>query len=261
MADRVDILTPVGRLVQGSLYKGSARDIDGNPLTFKSGENVGQPRVNYFLGVAIPKDGRDWKQTEWGQVIFQVGATAHPQAHKARDFAWKVVDGDDATVNIKGKAPHDNEGYPGNWILKFSSSFAPKIFREENGAYVQVTEANYIMPGDYIQVSGTVSANTSTQKPGVYLNHSMVAHSGYGVRINFGPDANSVGFGKAPLPAGAFPTPVASSAPLPASTPPPPPAPPTGPKMTAKAAGSSYQSFKTAGWTDEALIQQGYMTA
>ena len=131
---------------------------------------------------------------------------------------------------------------------------------------MQVTEQDYILPGYYVQISGTVSGNGSQQRRGYYLNHEMVAFSGYGQQIHFGPDANWVGFGKAPLPAGVLPTPVASSTPLPGfqpgtvasagtAVPPPPPAPapvttasPSN-RMTSKAAGSSYQSFKTAGWT------------
>ncbi len=32
-------------------------------------------------------------------------------------------------------------------------------------------------------------------------------------------------------------------------------------QMTAKAGGASREAFMQAGWTDAALIQQGYMTA
>lgn len=283
--NRVNLLTPVGRLVMGSLYKPSTKDADGNPLQFKSGANAGQPRSNYFLALAIPKvAGQHWSATEWGSLIYDTGKAAFPQAHAAPTFAWKVTDGDDTTPNTRGKRACDTEGFPGNWILRFSGSFAPKVYREENGAYVQVTEEGYIKPGYYVQISGTVSGNGSQQRPGLYLNHSMVAFTAYGQEIHFGPDANSVGFGQAPLPAGASASPLASTVPFPASSgvstaagippapaaatqaasniPPAPPAPPaSGPKMTAKAAGSSYQAFKTAGWTDEALLSQGYMTA
>src|ERR1700743_2258727 len=217
MSQRVNILTPVGRLVMGSLYKPSTKDADGNPLVFKSGANAGQARSNYFLALAIPKDGRPWNQTEWGKLIFETGKAAFPQAHAAPTFAWKVTDGDDTTPNTRGKRACDTEGFPGNWILRFSGSFAPKVYREENGAYVQVTEENYIKPGYYVQISGTVSGNGSQQRPGLYLNHSMVAFTAYGQEIHFGPDANSVGFGQAPLPAGALATPAASSVPLPVS--------------------------------------------
>lgn len=276
MSNRVNILTPVGRLVMGSLYKPSTKDADGNPLVYKSGANVGQARVNYFLALAIPKvNGTHWSTTEWGATIYQTGMAAFPQAHKSGTFAWKVTDGDDQTPNTRGKRACDTEGFPGNWILRFSGSFAPKVYREENGAYVQVTEENYIRPGYFVQISGTVSGNGSQQRPGLYLNHSMVAFSGYGQEIHFGPDANSVGFGQAPLPAGALSTPAASGVPLPVVAPQiaaiptattqvvPKPAflnvPPPPPTMTAKAQGASYQAYITAGWTDEKLRAEGLM--
>lgn len=278
MSQRVNLLTPVGRLVMGSLYKPSTKDADGNPLVYKSGANVGQARANYFLAIAVPKQGEThWSQTEWGALIYQEG-THHivPNAFKSPTFAWKITDGDDQTPNGRGKRACDAEGFPGNWILRFSGSFAPKVYREENGAYVQVTEENYIKPGYYVQISGSVSPNASKQNPGLYLNHSMVAMAAYGPEIHFGPDANSVGFGQAPLPAGASASPLASGLPVPATSSAsvansagvvpnpqflnvPPPPPPSAPKMTAKAQGASYQSYKTAGWTDEALVAQGYL--
>ena len=269
--------TPVGRLVMGSLYKPSTKDADGNALVYKSGANVGQPRANYFLALAIPKEGTNWKLTDWGNVILSAGAAAFPQAHKSSNFAWKVTDGDDQTPNARGKRPCDTEGFPGNWILRFSGSFAPKVYRSDNGAYVQVTEPDFIRPGYYVQINGTVDGNGSQQRPGLFLNHNMVAFSGYGQEIHFGADANSVGFGQAPLPVGALPTPVASSAPFPVVAPtisqipsatttvvPNPaflnvPAPPSVPTMTAKAAGASYQAFKAAGWDDAKLVAEGYM--
>jgi len=48
-------------------------------------------------------------------------------------------------------------------------------------------------------------------------------------------------------------------APAPPAAPAAPPAAPAGPQMTAKAGGATYESFKKSGWTDEAMIQQGYM--
>lgn len=261
--------TPVGRLVMGNPYKGSTRDADGNPLVFKSGANVGQPRVNYFLAIAIPKGPEDnWTQTEWGATIFAAGMLSFQAAHKLPAFAWKVVNGDDTTPNVKGKRACDTEGFPGNWIVKFQSAFAPKIFRQDNGAYVQVTEEGFIKPGYYVQINGTVDGNNSQQRPGLLLNHNMIAFSGYGQEIHFGADANSVGFGQSPLPAGATSVPAASGFPVPPPVPAAISAVPTYqtqvvPKpsflMTPKAAGASHEAFKAAGWDDSKLIADGYM--
>lgn len=219
MAQRTSITTPVGRIVMGNMYKPSTTDADGKPLVVKNGPNVGQPRVNYFFALAIPKGPeRHWAETPWGAEIWKVGHTAFPQAANSPAFAWKAEDGDSTVPNKKGRKPVDNEGWAGHWILKFSGGFAPKIYRSENGGFVQVTEENYLKPGYYAQVNGTIDGNGSSQNPGLFLNHSMVCFSAFGPEISFGPDVNEAGFGQAPLPAGASMTPPATSIPMPAVT-------------------------------------------
>jgi hypothetical protein len=282
---KAKFMTPVGRLVLGNPYKPFTKDADGKPLTFKNGE----PRVKHFAALAIPKDiihpvtravsRPDWKQTEWGSVIYAAGAEAFPAAHKLPHFAWKIVDGDDQTPKgPSGRRACDNEGFPGNWILKFETAYAAKIFRSDSGAYVQVTEDGFIKTGHYIQIHASVVGNGSQQKPGIILNQEMIAFSGYGEVIQFGADANSVGFGQAPLPVGASAVPIAATdfpygvAPAISNIPtsstqvvPNPaflnvPAPPSAaPTMTAKAAGASYQAFKAAGWDDAKLVAEGFM--
>ena len=92
-----DILFPVGRLIMGSCYKGSTTDSKGNPRVIKNGPNKGQPSVQFFLGVAIPKAGEQhWSQTPWGQTILNVGAAAFPNFYQNPAFAWKIEDGDSA---------------------------------------------------------------------------------------------------------------------------------------------------------------------
>ena len=41
--DLVEILTPVGRIVQGSCFEAKTHDLQGNPLVVKTGPNAGQP--------------------------------------------------------------------------------------------------------------------------------------------------------------------------------------------------------------------------
>jgi hypothetical protein len=316
-SQRTNITTPVGRVVRGSLYTPNTKDFDGKPLVVKTGANIGQPRSDFFFALAIPKGAEQhWAQTTWGAEIWRVGHTAFPQAAQSPTFAWKIDDGDSAVPNKKGRKPCDNEGWKGHWILKFSGGFAPKVYREENGVYVQVTEDDYLKPGYFAQVLCSVDGNGNQNNPGIYLNHSMVCFRAFGPEITFGPDVNDAGFGQAPLPAGATLTPPPSTIPMPAAgtpalpsapaaipapiapipvTPNPaflqvptavpnpslpavpaaiaavqiptaipvvpmPASPSSGPQMTAKAQGSSYQAFISAGWTDANLIAQGYMT-
>lgn len=283
MSNREDLLTPVGRLVQGSLYNGQTTNAENKPLEYKTGPNAGQPRVDFYFAIAIAKGTeRHWSETTWGQKIWKIGHAGFPNGQtNSPTFAWKVIDGDSAIPNKVGKKPCDREGYPGHWVLNFSSGFAPAIYNADGTQ--QMLEPNAVNLGDYIQVFGSVADNGSQQQPGVYLNHSMVAFAGFGTRIVVGADPKSVGFGQSPLPAGVSltplasgfnPAPSASATPTPAYTPPPvvphtailtPPAPapvpPPAPmrNMTAAAQGASYEQMIAAGWNDALLIQHGMM--
>lgn len=290
MSQKTELLTPVGRLVQGSLYDPQTTDAENKPLTVRTGQNAGQPRVDFYFAIAIPKGSEfEWSQTPWGAKIQAAGVAAFPNGQtKSPGFAWKITDGDSQIPNTVGRKPADREGYPGHWVLNFSSGFAPGIYTSDGTA--QILEDHAVNLGDYIQVYGSVSGNDSQQKPGVFLNHSMVALAGYGKRIIIGADPKTVGFGNSPLPAGASATPLAqgfnpasmatappaaavANAPAPVTpytpilTPPPPAAtiapPPAAPvkMMTALAAGVTYEAMIAAGWNDAQLIQHGYMVA
>lgn len=216
MAQKVNITSPVGRIVMGSLYEPSTTDAEGKPLVVKTGPNAGQPRVNYFFALAIPKGAEPhWAHTPWGQQIWNVGNQAFPNAAQSPAFAWKIEDGDSQIPNKKGRKPCDNEGWRGHWILKFSGGFAPKVYQQEGAGYVQVMQKDFCKPGYFVEVAFSVEGNGSQSQPGVYLNHSMVCFRAYGQEITFGPDVASAGFGAAPLPAGATMTPPAGAIPMP----------------------------------------------
>lgn len=213
---KVNFTSPVGRIVMGSLYDPSTTDAEGKPLVVKTGPNMGQPRVNYFFAVAFPKGAEPhWAHTPWGQLIWNVGNQAFPNAAQSPAFAWKIEDGDSQIPNKKGRKPCENEGWPGHWIVKFSGGFAPKVYQQEGSGYVQILQKDFCKPGYYVEVAGSVDGNGSQSQPGVYLNHSMVCFRAYGPEISFGPDVASAGFGAAPLPAGASMTPPAGVIPMP----------------------------------------------
>ena len=216
MASKVNITSPVGRIVMGSLYDPSTTDAEGKPLVVKTGPNAGQPRVNYFFALAIPKGAEPhWAHTPWGQQIWNVGNQAFPNAAQSPTFAWKIEDGDSQIPNKKGRKPCDNEGWKGHWILKFSGGFAPKVYQQEGAGYVQVMQKDFCKPGYFVEVAFSVDGNGSQSQPGVYINHSMVCFRAYGPEISFGPDVASAGFGASPLPAGASMTPPAGAIPMP----------------------------------------------
>lgn len=216
MAQKVNITSPVGRIVMGSLYDPSTTDAEGKPLVVKTGPNAGQPRVNYFFALAIPKGPEPhWAHTPWGQQIWNVGNQAFPNAAQSPAFAWKIEDGDSQIPNKKGRKPIDNEGWRGHWILKFSGGFAPKVYQQEGAGYVQVMQKDFCKPGYFVEVAFSVDGNGSQSQPGVYINHSMVCFRAYGPEISFGPDVASAGFGQSALPAGASMTPPAGAIPMP----------------------------------------------
>lgn len=210
---RTEILTPIGRLVQGSLYEPNTKDALGNPLVIKSGSKAGQERVSYFMAIAIPKNNHlPWQQTDFGMKMTQVAQRDFPNGQSSHfGFAWKLIDGDDTVPNKRGNKPCDQPGFKGCWILKFSGGFAPLIYDTRNNLK-QMLEKDAVNLGDYIQIFGHITGNNSSQQPGVYLNHQMVGFIGYGERIVLmgTPDPKSVGFGGS-LPQGASLTPLAAS--------------------------------------------------
>ncbi len=213
---KVNITSPVGRIVMGSLYDPSTTDAEGKPLVVKTGPNAGQPRVNYFFALAIPKGVEPhWAHTAWGQQIWNTGNQAFPNVAQSPAFAWKIEDGDSQIPNKKGRKPCDNEGWRGHWILKFSGGFAPKVYQQEGAGYVQVMQKDFCKPGFFVEAAFSVDGNGSQSQPGVYLNHSMVCFRAYGTEIQSGPDVASAGFGQSALPAGASMTPMAGAIPMP----------------------------------------------
>jgi len=208
------ILTPVGRLVMGDCFTPQTTDAEGRPLVIKTGPNAGQPRVDYYMGIAIPKTDAGWDElyaaiynearVSFPNLFDEAGNCLNPK------FAFKIIDGDSQIPNSKGNKPCDREGFPGHWILNFSGGYAPKCYVPNNGDLSLATDPNMVKRGYYVRIYGSVKGNGSQQQPRIFLNHSMVELVGYGEEIISGPDANAV-FGAQPaaLPAGASATPLA----------------------------------------------------
>lgn len=213
-----DILTPVGRLVQGDCFEGQTKDAEGKPLVVREGPNAGKERTTFFMALAIPKTEPTYAAL-WAQIHGEA-ARSFPTLFDAQGncslstFAFKVRDGDSTIPNQSGKRPCDLEGFPGHWILNFSGGFAPKVYRKGGQELVQSPEE--VKRGYYVRIAGSVAGNGSLLRPGVYLNHSMVELCGYGTEIYSGPDPAL--FGESPaaaLPAGASATPLAPTSPPP----------------------------------------------
>jgi hypothetical protein len=305
-AQRNDFTSPVGRFVWGSLYEPQTKDFDGNPMTVKSGPDAGKPTQRYEFGVAVPKTQAHFaNEPGWGQLAWATAHAAFPggdrSAAMAPDFSWKIVDGDSTVVSTKSKSktrPCDREGFKGCWVIKFSSSFAPKVYdaiaNAENPPLLEAKGA--VLPGDYIQVLGSMAGNTG-KSPGIYINHNAVGLKGYGTKIvSAGIDVagkfgGAVPAGASATPVGGFAPPAAPAAPAPSTGQLPPPAaapapvavapglaaaglPPLAaaspPPAAAPAAppapvgrpphkGVAYDEYIKAGWTLEQLRSDGYL--
>lgn len=207
---RKEFRTPVGRIVAGDLYEVNTKNAEGQPLVIKNGPNAGQPRSEVYFAIAIRKGTEQhWAQTEWGQLIYQVGAGCFPGGqYNAPTFSWKIQDGDSQIPNAKGIKPSSREGYPGHWILNFSSGFKPKIVNNDGSQ--EIAQEGAVKPGFFVQVFGYVDGNGSVQRPGVFLNHMAVSLQGYGPEIQTrGVDTAAVGFGQGVvLPQGASQVPI-----------------------------------------------------
>lgn len=213
MSEPIYITLPPGRLVMGDAYRANDKDQQGRPLRNARGE----PKVNFFVGIAIPKwlpnpqmGGQLGPNAEWDAVwaaMVAKGQADMPGLWNRQDFAWKVVDGD-----LKYA---DRPECVGHWIVRASTGFAPKII---NTANQEILEPNALRRGFYVRAYVSVEGNGDSSKPGLYVSHTMLQLIGYGPEIVSGPSAAQVFGGAYQLPPGASATPVAPAAPMPAAT-------------------------------------------
>lgn len=203
-------------------------------------------------------------------------------------FANKVIDGDGFD---KHGRKFTNEGWAGCWIIKCANGFPPKVYEwSASGWQETVHTGRTIKCGDFVTVSGECVTNKRTDSPGMYMNFDTVAFEQEGDFIasagavdpnqalgNRGGNppasgaANSAhaggagggadGTGGSTTASGQTGEPYSGyredAAPLPPEDDAPPP--PSGPAMTAKANGKSYESFTAKGWTDDQLRSHGYI--
>jgi len=281
-------ITPVGRLVQGSVSEPNTTDMAGNLLVTKKGD----PRNEYFVALAIPKCGEShWRETAWGGKIYGLAKSFFPNGQIDNpNFHWKIVDGDSTIPNNNNKRPCDCAGFQNSWILKLKHGF-PLILCDKNGKKENVTPEMFSL-GNYAQGFVNVASNGQQIHSGIYLNCPIVSFTGYGAPIILSPDTEKLGFGQEPLPDYVKQTPVSvlnaevvntdspQSKPSayspqftqveqqPAPYPqilsvPPAPLPPsvTSKIMIGDAAGTKYQDWIDANWTDALLIQHGRLSA
>jgi hypothetical protein len=216
-------------------------DSEGRPRVFKSGPKAGQPNPQIFIAVAFPKmvphpqTGQlvdNWEFNELYALMDKVARVEWPALFpnggpcQARDFAWKLLDGDG--YDTKGKPNFEKEGFAGHWVLRFGSGYIPKSLVETSPNVFETTDQ--IKRGFYVRVAGNITGNDSTQTPGLYLNLELIQYIGWGQEIVGGMDAVAAfGNKSSAIPAGMSAIPQGGAALPPPSAGPGGPPPATGP--------------------------------
>jgi len=213
----IEVMSPVGRLVQGSLSLEKKIDPQTNkPKLDEQGNEImecyislaiakNDPGLPAFYGAIVAQARQDFPH-----LFDAAGNCTHPQ------FAMKVQDGDGRDSN--GKSVADKPGFAGHFIFKMATRYLPKCFYEGKFDPAQQIQnpTEVIKRGYYIRVNVYVSGNgvkpnETNKKPGIYLSPNLVSLVGYGEVIQGGPDAaKTFGAAGAPvhIPAGMSQTPV-----------------------------------------------------
>jgi hypothetical protein len=195
------MISPAGRIVAGSIFKPSTKDMKGKV----------REKPQYFFALAIPKTdpaaqamlGQFW-QLVVENVFNNPRATLILQTainewiRPKSGFAWKIDDGDHPKHA-------DKEGYAGHWVVKYTTTIPIKCYDREAR---QIDPAS-VKTGYYVDVAMTVQPNGYfDDQAGLYVNPNMVRLLGFGAEIQPGPSASQV-FGAAPAPMVGSQTPLA----------------------------------------------------
>lgn len=213
--------SPVGRLVQGDAFEAQTTDQQGKPRVVQTGPNAGQPSPEWFVALAFPKNDPNWPA--FHALIDQESRTAWPHLFPVPGgpctlptFSNKIIDGDG--VDQTGKPHALKPGFAGCWVVRFTTGFAPGVYKLVNGAHHAAGKED-LKRGYYVRVAGSTKSNGNPQKPGLYLNWSMLEIVAYGEEIITGPSpADAFAAPVGALPPGASAVPMAP-APLPPPTP------------------------------------------
>ena len=221
-------------------------------------DQLGQQVTDVYFAVAIPKAGSvDWKLTAWGAPIAARAVADWPNGeHLAPAFSWKIIDGDSAVPNQKGKKPCEREGWAGHWVVHCSTRFACRSFHV--GKYdptQQIQVENEIKTGDYCRALLGVKGNNPSQSPGIYTNPQLFELSRAGTPIvgEGGPSAADAFGGGAPVAAAPVAAAPVAAAPAPDLLQPGQAAPAPAAPVEVK-----YMTPDGGQWTEAQLIAAGY---
>ncbi len=257
-------ITPVGRIVGGSLSDPQTTDWDNKPCDPK-----------WVVMLACPKSDPGTQQLiDKIRRVAQEGFAKAGIPHALQDpvFAWKFVDGDSDEANTKGKVHNKRTGYAGHIVFTISQPWAPTVCGDDPKEEI---DPSSVERGYWVSVGGSVKASGKIKNPSVYLNlecaqfvrtDTVIGGGGMSCTEAFGSPSTSVtasqGVGHRPDLATSTPAPAHDLVNAAAGGPPPPP-PPAGPQLTPAgvAAGCDPAAWLTAAqpWTLEQMKTAGYV--
>ena len=160
-----DFVSPVGRLIYGSVFKGNDKGYQNRPNDVDP--STGLPQLKWAFGLAVEKANPELPafmallqgsmREAWP--TFQ-GNMSDPSVFKA-----KIVDGD--TPALASKA-----GYAGCIIFKIESKFLPTVFSPDGQRVI--TNPDEVKRGFFIQVAGSYTTNGDPTRSGMKMWGSKV---------------------------------------------------------------------------------------
>jgi hypothetical protein len=242
-------LTIEGRLVQGGVVLKPSKDMKTQQ---PKKDDQGKVIEECFMAIAVPKKVRDamgnvidnpkigeyyaafdaQARASFPHLFPNGGVCSHPR------FAMKWQDGDG--VDSNGKSVAGNEGFPGHWIIKCNTRYAPTCVTRTANGYMPMTDPEKsIKRGYFVAVAITIDGNgvepnNAQAVPGLFVSPNMVLLTAQGPEITSGPDPTQAFAGvqtdnslPAPTNAAPGPTPGLAAPPMPGSAPTPTVAAPT----------------------------------
>jgi len=166
-----NLISPVGRIVQGDLFEGSTNGYQNKPYGLRQD---GSAIKKWFIALAIEKTNPDLGK--FMQTLLGLAAQAWPTFRgnhlDNNAFKSKIADGD-AT---------DDPNMKGCVIFKMESQYPPTIFAPD--CQRVITNPEEVKRGYYIQVAGTYQTNGDNQKPGMkfWLQKVLFKYAGEEIR-------------------------------------------------------------------------------
>jgi hypothetical protein len=215
-------VTPVGRVIWGSLSELNTNNSDGKPEPDVS-------KHHYSFGLAILKNAPGLQ--ELFGMFYQQAIAGYPNnpamaqrignewqsgfAGNQGGFKFKIKDGD--RNEIKSGKPNPNA--VGHYVIAFKSNFPIKCANTQN----QEIDAKQVERGYFVDVAGSTLVNEKLDHTaGLYMNPNVVRLIAFGEKIMGGISIEDAFAGHAAptqLPPGASATPVAPAGGMPGFTP------------------------------------------